>query len=458
MRGFSVAKNLSSSYTHGIMATRHWTLHLDGETHTVRLEHGYWSGSCQIWVDDKLFEKSRRFIDFGSARTFEIKDHHCELGIATNGFTYDFHLSVDGVFVLSDEDLAKDKKPGPIIRAILDTRDYWQSLERLTGMKNFPDGGEPNERTHRLVGRVEGHFVLVRDGGVVVTFGPGVDKKNALAQIKADPSIAQLHFAGKLKDCLQVRERMAYALLKYDTAKISAEQFAQQLFIFVRIIARWTCPHPLTTCDLWSCKRKTREINTLVLINDVPHLLCDDCVKTLPQLGEAMKHEVEAQPEHFWRGTAAALVSSVVYGLVWGVVWALLEQVSLGSVGAFLFIGAFVASTWAMQKVDALPTWKTILSALLFSTLGVVLGIYQHEVIALLVHGSALSLADALSSSWLTLRQSPDQLRFFIIPHLLISAVGIADYAMKTLNWMKQLSNPQVEIVGDIHSIAGMYR
>jgi hypothetical protein len=74
------------------MATRHWTLQLDGETHKVRLEHGYWLGMRQIWIDDKLVERSRNLIDFGSIHPIEIGKHCCELGVTTNGFTYDFYL------------------------------------------------------------------------------------------------------------------------------------------------------------------------------------------------------------------------------------------------------------------------------------------------------------------------------------------------------------------------------
>jgi hypothetical protein len=69
-----------------------------------------------------------------------------------------------------------------------------------------------------------------------------------------------------------------------------------------------------------------------------------------------------------------------------------------------------------------------------------------------------MSLSDALSTSWLTLRQNPDQLRFFIIPHLLISALGLANYAIETRGWMKQLSNPRVEIVGDVNTLNEMNR
>ena len=54
------------------MATRHWTLQFDGEIHTVRLEHGFWLSSRQIWIDDKLVEKSRKMMDYGSRHVFKI--------------------------------------------------------------------------------------------------------------------------------------------------------------------------------------------------------------------------------------------------------------------------------------------------------------------------------------------------------------------------------------------------
>ena len=438
------------------MATRHWTLHFDGETHTVRLEHGYWLGLRQIWVDDKPVERSRKLIDFGSIHAIEIKEHHCELGIATNGFTYDFYLLVDGVFLPSDEDLAKHKKPGPIIRAILETRDYWQSLERLTGMRSFPDKGELYRRTYRLVGQTEGHNVVVRGGGVVVSFGPETDIKHAFSRIKADPAIAQLHFAGKLKECLHLEERIAHALLKYDPTKISAEQFAQEVLVFVKLVTRWTRPHPTHRCDMWSCKKQTQESNTLVLINDIPHLLCDDCVKALPHLGESIKRDIDTRPENLGRGTVAALGGSIVYGLVWAVVWVLLSLVRMDTLGTVFFMGVFPAIVWMMDKVGAKSTLKGLLVALPFSILSIVIGVYGYLALSSLVSGK--SLLDALAGSWSLLLRDSRQIRLLIIFDVLIALLGILSDVVERRGLMKKLANLPVEVVGDINTLNEMNR
>jgi hypothetical protein len=438
------------------MATRHWTLHFDGETHTVRLEHGYWSGSRQIWVDDKLVEKSRKFSDYGSKHPINIGQHHGELGITTNGLTYDYYLSIDGILCPSEEDLAKGTRPGRVVRSYFHESEYWQELERLTGMSGFPVADDIPGRKHRLVGRIEGHYVVVRDGGVVVSFGPDTDIKHAFSQIKADPAIAQLHFAGKLKECLHLQERIAHAVLKYDPTKISAAQFAQEVLVFVKLVTRWTHPHPTHRCDMWSCKKQTQESNTLVLINDIPHLLCDDCVKTLPQLGESIKRDIDTQPEHFWRGTAAALGSSVIYGLVWAVVWTLLNLVKIDTFGTVFFMGVFLATVWAMDKVGAKSTLKGLFVALIFSILGVVIGVYGYLALTSLVSGKGL--LDALVGSYSFLLRDSHPLRLLIIFDVLIALMAILDYVVGRRGWMKKLANLPVEIVGDINVLNEMNR
>ena len=321
-------------------------------------------------------------------------------------------------------------------------------------MQGSPVQGDIPGRIQRLVGKMDGHYVVVRGGGVVVSYGPETDIKSVFTQIKSSPAIAQLRLAGKLKECLHLEDRIAYIRLKYDPQKISAAQFAQEILVFTQLVARLTCPHPTHLCDMWSCKKKTQESNTLVLINDIPHLLCDDCVKALPQLGESIKRDIDTRPEHFWRGTAAALGGSVAYGLVWAVVWMLLSLLRIDALGTIFFMGAFLATVWVMDKVGAKSTLKGLFVALPFSVLSVVIGVYGHLALSSLVSGKGL--IDAITSSWALSQQDSQQARFLIIFDVVLALLGILDYVMEKRGWMRKLANLPVEVIGDVNTLNDM--
>ena len=73
-----------------------WQLELDGQEHTVELEHETILGKRKIYVDGQLVEESRKLFDAGSDHTFQIGAHLCTVHIRTNGITFNYDLSVDG--------------------------------------------------------------------------------------------------------------------------------------------------------------------------------------------------------------------------------------------------------------------------------------------------------------------------------------------------------------------------
>ena len=78
------------------MKKKSWKLELDGQEHTVELEHGVVFGKRKIYVDGQLVEESRKLFDTGSDHTFQIGAHLCTVHIRTNGLTFNYDLSVDG--------------------------------------------------------------------------------------------------------------------------------------------------------------------------------------------------------------------------------------------------------------------------------------------------------------------------------------------------------------------------
>ncbi len=83
------------------MTKRTWTLDLEDGTHTVHLNHGYFSGKRTITVDGRPVVQSASVkdaaFDTGSRQAFTIAGHPCEVRIETpNGLTYRYDLVVDG--------------------------------------------------------------------------------------------------------------------------------------------------------------------------------------------------------------------------------------------------------------------------------------------------------------------------------------------------------------------------
>jgi len=81
------------------MAYRTWTIEVDGNNHTVAVEHGYWSGKRVITLDGNILEKSRKFWDTGSEHRFDVDGRPCILKIRNSPFHYDFELFLDGRLV-----------------------------------------------------------------------------------------------------------------------------------------------------------------------------------------------------------------------------------------------------------------------------------------------------------------------------------------------------------------------
>ena len=78
------------------MANRTWTFKLEDGTHTVDLEHGYFSGKRTIYVDNKLVLEEKKSFDTGSAHSFQINGHTCTVHVQVKGFGFNFDCTIDG--------------------------------------------------------------------------------------------------------------------------------------------------------------------------------------------------------------------------------------------------------------------------------------------------------------------------------------------------------------------------
>ena len=83
------------------MAKEMWTFTARDKSHTVELEHAYWSGRAIITVDGEEIERSKKLIG-GSTHNFQISGVPCILEIIETGFRYRYELFVDGQYVLEE--------------------------------------------------------------------------------------------------------------------------------------------------------------------------------------------------------------------------------------------------------------------------------------------------------------------------------------------------------------------
>ena len=78
------------------MRQRIWSFQGDDVQHTVKLEHGYWSGKRIISVDEVTVHESRKIWDTGSEHRFDVCGQPCIIKIRNSPFSFDYELFVEG--------------------------------------------------------------------------------------------------------------------------------------------------------------------------------------------------------------------------------------------------------------------------------------------------------------------------------------------------------------------------
>ena len=81
------------------MGYRTWDIEVDGNRHTIGVDHGFWSGKRIITLDGNVLEKSWKLVDTGSEHRFNVDGHLCILKIRNSPFHYDYELFLDGKLV-----------------------------------------------------------------------------------------------------------------------------------------------------------------------------------------------------------------------------------------------------------------------------------------------------------------------------------------------------------------------
>lgn len=83
-----------------------WIVQLEDGAHTVELSRAFWSSKRTVRVDGQPVFESRPRWDTGSDTPFQIGSHAAILHSRTNGFTFNFDLSIDGRSVTTGQPIA----------------------------------------------------------------------------------------------------------------------------------------------------------------------------------------------------------------------------------------------------------------------------------------------------------------------------------------------------------------
>ena len=78
------------------MTVREWRI-VSPPGHTVRIEHGFWSGRALIYLNgEKIFERNRKLWDLGLEHRFAIDGSPCILIVISRPLHFTYELWVDG--------------------------------------------------------------------------------------------------------------------------------------------------------------------------------------------------------------------------------------------------------------------------------------------------------------------------------------------------------------------------
>lgn len=87
------------------MPKKTWTVDLDGTTHVVALDHGFFSGKRSIYVDNRLVDQGTKSLDMGGDYDFRIGKRRGTITMRSNLLTFNYDLFIDDKSVTTGREL-----------------------------------------------------------------------------------------------------------------------------------------------------------------------------------------------------------------------------------------------------------------------------------------------------------------------------------------------------------------
>jgi hypothetical protein len=413
------------------MNKRVWEIKLENHIHTISLEHGPWFGVRRIWIDGELVEEKRKFVDSGSLHSFNVDGHICEVGIITNGITFGYFLKIDGKFVDPRPGASPKGFLGKMIRESQEETNYWLDLAEGTGLRYVEIPEVSSGWRHRLIGKMNDHWVFVRPAwmpntsqvmiNVLVRFAPLPEFQGVRAQIRSHPVVEQL--IGKWtnrKSFFELQDRCVWITLRYDPRKETVVQTAEKIARFVCVVAEHTQPLPDKVCEGESLGLgKIHGFPELVFVNGSPLFLCSHCLQREKERWEEERLAYEAAPSGLLHGFLGGLIATIPASLLWAAITVIFDQ--FGAVFAVgILVGMVKVMDWLRTKRSI---WSILIAAGLTMT-SVVLGTYlalfwyiwQEPMVSMSIR--------VLSDLWQYMFQDTRLLK----AALLISGLGVIPY------------------------------
>jgi len=435
------------------VAERTWEFNIDNQQHTVRLFHGGWSGKRKIWVDDALIVEAQNLIDGGSRHSFLVAGHPCEVGITTNGITFDYYLIVNGLVVPSLQDAGRKRRSKQPNKSLQD-HEYWRTLSQATGLDYMPIPQAQGFYSHRLVGKVNDSLVVVQYLqkentyipliGILVRYAmPPLAIESIKAQLREDPRIqALLGKRIKQKDVLDIQENYALITLLYNQKKETALQLAERIMTFVRVVTSYTRPFPDKVCENKECRFQGLEPLNLVFFNGFPCFLCDNCLNDLQQSGEKAKEAYRTMPNRLLPGALAGFVGMFVGSILWAVITVVFDRMG-AIVAALIMFGIVKVMDWRQTKRSI---WS-LLIATSYTVGAVIIGTY----LAILWYGyqkfGVLLLEDFFWNMWQRMWETPKILNSALIMGGFGAIYIIFEAMVSQKRHLSRYFKPHIEVI-----------
>lgn len=358
------------------MAKRTWNFSTAGRKHTVELNHNIFTGKRTVWLDSKEIISDRRTMDTGSQYRFAVDGETCEVAVVTNGVIFDYYLLLEGKVI---EPVDGRKRERRLLRKALTDKIFWYQLGRETGLEYHIQEAHHGPPLHRLVGSLEGYLLVLhsvtpyQQGAyhldLSIRCAPTEEPLELEKQIKKDAELKRL--AGRPLN-LRVEVGHVWLRIMYQPGIETPEILSERISNILRGLAEYVGATKQQDCEGERCQaRPYANPGKVVLVNEIPYLLCEGCMKDIPKIAERDQVSTKNTLPQVIKAVGAGLVGVVLGALIWAVI------------GVYLNIVAAVTGAlilWGILKLMDLTGARTnifmVLLAGVMSFASVILGEY----------------------------------------------------------------------------------
>jgi len=434
-----------------ITTRKTWQIYLEGKTRKLEVRRGFWNGKHEIWLDGQLIASGKHLLGTGSAHSFNIASHNCELLSVSNGFVSHLLLLIDEVPYLAEEDADKGKDSDQLLKRLRADAAYWSDIARLTNLKTFDVPETRGIWRNRLIGEIRGYPVVLCYG--MTTKPPRefvlVWVRHAAMSNSGDPENNLAHdeelenLLGKVKQGERFfGEESTWVTFPYRPRKESGFEIAMRLDRVVTLISRYAAPPDLQKCDSNSCTEPQGDIH-LAFVDRIPVFLCSACVADSATWGAKTKQIFDDAPSRLIQGALVGLGIAFLGSLLWATLAS-----TLGGIAGMVGLVVLSATVAAMNRIRTKPTFTSLLLAIILASSSGFLGAYWTTVWKLLQQTpqpwQGIALGDLLRNAGVLMRDS--SLKIAWVSAILIAIYGLSFWPERHTKIVRMFK-PHIEIV-----------